>query len=421
MRSQSESAPFRSTELPFRTQHIILAAVQRLLEECCFEFAIKWVPHILAGNQWDCAEAVELHKITAVLIDFYQQLPNGAILPSLSMSLKQILRSADNIRHSAVHRIRQTAPAVEKMIDVACQLAQALQDEQKLHLLQNLHQAILQAILRRNIEKSNLRQAFSQEQEDIKRLRHQLDRREEAALRSMISQDEEDSLSTALILEAAAKRILAPAAAEQKAADPIQITHIGNASEKSCSTTVSKNGDLGSAPILDGGTRLEAGVDASNSRALEDVIGDGDINKDEWDCVMAAVGLSQSHNSIAASPSMLRDTYARATELLGISDTDGNTEGQRGIQNEGGDISKKPSLSSYTSVHTDADAQLCHMARTADNKDIISPSQPVENTCMEMTGELTLDGEVNGCSGRRVACDDLEEMEQLMRCKRRRL
>jgi hypothetical protein len=124
------------------------------------------------------------------------------------MSLKQILRGTDDIRHSAVHRIRQTAQAVEKMIDIACQLAQALQDEQRLRMLQNLHQVIHQTILQRNIEKNNLRQTFNQEREEIKRLRHQLDRREEAALALMISQDEKDSLSTALILEQQRRRFL---------------------------------------------------------------------------------------------------------------------------------------------------------------------------------------------------------------------
>lgn len=67
----------RSTEPPFRTQHIILPSTQYLLEECGFEFAMKLAPQVLARNQWDCAEAVELNKITAALIDVRQQLPDG--------------------------------------------------------------------------------------------------------------------------------------------------------------------------------------------------------------------------------------------------------------------------------------------------------------------------------------------------------
>jgi hypothetical protein len=362
LRSQSESTFLRSTELPFRTQHIILPSAQRILEECCFEFAVKWAPDVLARNQWDCPEAVELNKITAALIDVCQQLPDGAVFPSLSVPLKQILRGTDDIRHSAVHRIRQTAQAVEKMIDVACQLAQALQDEQRLRTLQNLLQAIHQTILQRNIEKNNLCQTFNQEREDIMRLRHQLDRREEAALALMIKQDEKDSLSTALILETIAKKIFASAAAEPESAHQTQSSNVGNASERSFSWTLSKNDDPESALIPKRNTKLDIKGDTPDSRILEDVAGGDDMNEDEWDCVMAAVGLN-----------------------------------------------------------ADANSHCWQMACTVDNQDVTPASRPAENTFMEMGERSTFDGEANGCFGRRATGDDQEEIERLRQSKRRRL
>jgi hypothetical protein len=51
--------PTNPTYLPSRLQHLILTQTQRLLEECCYNFAEKWFPSMLA-NGWDAPEAVEL-------------------------------------------------------------------------------------------------------------------------------------------------------------------------------------------------------------------------------------------------------------------------------------------------------------------------------------------------------------------------
>ncbi|KAH8663700.1 hypothetical protein BGZ60DRAFT_432828 [Tricladium varicosporioides] len=48
------------TYLPFRLQHLVLTQTQRLLEECCYNFAEKWFPSMLEANGWEAPEAVEL-------------------------------------------------------------------------------------------------------------------------------------------------------------------------------------------------------------------------------------------------------------------------------------------------------------------------------------------------------------------------
>ena len=155
---------------------------------------------------------------------------------------------------------------------------------------------------------------------------------------------------------------------------------------------------------------------------MEDVVGDDDINEDEWDCVMAAVGLTQPHSNIAASPPVLRNAHACALDLVGISTAYDNTEGQHSIRDERGGKTEKPNFSCNTSLRADANSHCWHMAFTADNKDIASASRPAENNkCIKMRGKSTFDGEVNGCFGRRAACDDQEEIDRHTQCKRRRL
>ncbi|CZR68383.1 uncharacterized protein PAC_18282 [Phialocephala subalpina] len=54
------SPPLPDSAIPFRLQHRILCQTQRLLEECCYDFAERWLPSMLEANGWDAPEAVEL-------------------------------------------------------------------------------------------------------------------------------------------------------------------------------------------------------------------------------------------------------------------------------------------------------------------------------------------------------------------------
>lgn len=46
--------------LPYKAQHVLLCEVQVLLEECFYDFALKWLPALLEEQQCDCALAIEL-------------------------------------------------------------------------------------------------------------------------------------------------------------------------------------------------------------------------------------------------------------------------------------------------------------------------------------------------------------------------
>ncbi|KAK2624917.1 hypothetical protein QTJ16_005286 [Diplocarpon rosae] len=87
--------------LPYQVQHHILVMIERMLEESCFEFALRWIPDILHAKSWDCAEAVELSTWKSFLPTF---LPSEAIRPRSNHTLEAALGDAVRIRNSAVHR-----------------------------------------------------------------------------------------------------------------------------------------------------------------------------------------------------------------------------------------------------------------------------------------------------------------------------
>ena len=48
--------------IPYKTQYQLLTKTQRLLEECCYDFTVQFMPDLLEQRQWDCSEAIELNK-----------------------------------------------------------------------------------------------------------------------------------------------------------------------------------------------------------------------------------------------------------------------------------------------------------------------------------------------------------------------
>lgn len=75
--------------------------MERILEEACYDFASRWIPHILASKKWTCPEAVELAKWREVLPE---EVPLKSIVPVANYTLEQGLVDAVRLRNSAVHR-----------------------------------------------------------------------------------------------------------------------------------------------------------------------------------------------------------------------------------------------------------------------------------------------------------------------------
>jgi hypothetical protein len=162
------SIPTDPTYLPFKLQHTILTQTQRLLEECCYNFAEKWFPSILETHGWDAPEAVELSKWWMTLRKC--DIPVAAIALSPDQSLSVLFKRANSIRHCAVHRRPQIpVKIVEQMVRDAWLLAQALQDNLRAAQLLKWHKELeglvthlqLRADSQREVAETELRNIHS--------------------------------------------------------------------------------------------------------------------------------------------------------------------------------------------------------------------------------------------------------------------
>ncbi|KAF7502183.1 hypothetical protein GJ744_006763 [Endocarpon pusillum] len=117
--------------LPFRAQHQVLALVQSILEECCFDFGNSWIPELMKENNWEEAESIELTQWINRFSKHADSLPQVATKAPSGKGLKEVLSATSTVRNSAVHRLRTSATEILEMLDDAVAFTEALNDIEK--------------------------------------------------------------------------------------------------------------------------------------------------------------------------------------------------------------------------------------------------------------------------------------------------
>jgi len=122
IQSAPEAALTLPTYLPYQTQHLILNTAQRVLEECCFEFAMSTIPSLLCEMEWDCPVVVDLAQWVKILWKengtLYHHIDPGA------EETKNILTSVSNLRYTAVHRPLKSAVEFAQILQDGWRAAQ---------------------------------------------------------------------------------------------------------------------------------------------------------------------------------------------------------------------------------------------------------------------------------------------------------
>lgn len=183
-----------------------MATVQRILEECCFDFTKKWLPSVVGGGGWDCAESVELTKWTRILAKRSGKLPAHAFAIHGS-ELHDILLSTHRLRHTAVHRLPTTARGISKLIEAAKKCTEALQDSIRALQLDELHKEIDSKIKAMELNKNVLEDAVGHELEKIRRQREELERMEKDLIGNMKKEDLENTSLIGSLLEDSVRKI----------------------------------------------------------------------------------------------------------------------------------------------------------------------------------------------------------------------
>ncbi|KAF4631565.1 hypothetical protein G7Y89_g6566 [Cudoniella acicularis] len=178
--------PTNPTYLPFRLQHLILTQTQRLLEECCYNFAENWFPSLLEANGWEAPEAVELTEWWKTLSKY--NIPTTAIDLSHGQSLAVLFKRVKSIRHCAVHRHPQIpVKKVEEMVQNAWLLSLALRDDSRATQLLHWHKELKSLVAHLQVRTNSQKDAAEAELRDIHKAKVEIEERL-AALESRASQ-----------------------------------------------------------------------------------------------------------------------------------------------------------------------------------------------------------------------------------------
>ncbi|KAF8853500.1 hypothetical protein BDZ45DRAFT_76595 [Acephala macrosclerotiorum] len=158
--------PTNPTYLPSRLQHLVLTQTQRLLEECCYNFAEKWFPSMLEAKGWDASEAVELTKWWKTLSKC--DIPAAATALNHGQSLAVLFKRTESIRHCAVHRCPEIpVKKVEEMVRDAWSLCRALQDDLRAAQLLHWHKELENLVAHLQLAASSQREAAEAELRNI--------------------------------------------------------------------------------------------------------------------------------------------------------------------------------------------------------------------------------------------------------------
>jgi hypothetical protein len=193
---------------PYKAQHFILTTTQRLLEECCFDFTTTWLPSKLQENGWDCPEAVELTKWTKFLTKNYDLLPKESLDLGKDTTIKQVLLSTHNLRHSAVHRLPTSARGINQMVKSAARLAKTLCDPLRTAQLEELNHEVEGRIKDMELNKNFLEDKLDKELQEIRRKREELNVKEKELLSSTLKEDQENKSLIGVLVQESLREIL---------------------------------------------------------------------------------------------------------------------------------------------------------------------------------------------------------------------
>ena len=181
--------------IPYKTQHELLTRTQCLLEACCYSFTAQWMPDLLDQWQWDCPQAIELNNWTFIVAKQMHKLPSHCFgdldTDKNPMSLASVLTSVNELRHTAVHRLRTTAKGILEMIRSATRFAGALGDLSCQQQLDELHGRLDGKIRALELNKNFLESRLEKEMHDLARQREELDKKERNAVSTMRKEDKD--------------------------------------------------------------------------------------------------------------------------------------------------------------------------------------------------------------------------------------
>ncbi|EFR04961.1 hypothetical protein MGYG_07964 [Nannizzia gypsea CBS 118893] len=200
-KAPSDSTPKDFFHAPFQVQHLILTKTQTLLEQACFDFALKWAPELISKEMWDCPEAIELSKWTLALSKVVNKIPIGAFNTADYANIQEIIHSGYELRNIAVHRQRVSLQKLDDMMQNAVRFLRAISDETRELQLSNVHAVMSVFMWSLGSRRQIIAAQFQNELGEIQRLREVLDVKEKEVEDAMRKANAEVNDLTRYMLE----------------------------------------------------------------------------------------------------------------------------------------------------------------------------------------------------------------------------
>lgn len=182
--------------MPYALQHRVLASIQSLLEECCFDFGKRWLPDIITSEGWEVSEQVELTTWTAKLKQHAKRIPADAAFKIPGKSWEEVLFGTHVLRHSAVHRLKTSAYGLVNLIEGAVLLTRMLKDIPRAQRIEEIRDILKSSIEEMERHKKVLQEKLSSQLQSIARQRAELDALEKMAINGMVQSDTDNKFAT---------------------------------------------------------------------------------------------------------------------------------------------------------------------------------------------------------------------------------
>ncbi|QGI62732.1 uncharacterized protein FFB20_09951 [Fusarium fujikuroi] len=170
--------------LPFPTEHLLMEKLQKTLEAACYEYGIRELSSIMQERHWDCPEAAELSQWAELLGN-----KGNLKRQDSDRSLKELLHSIAQIRHTAVHRLRTSSSGLQRFLDDAEDLTRALGDNLYIQTIAKLNLETQSTLTELAQNKQFIQLRLEEAQEEIAKQRAELDQKEQDNLRRMERED----------------------------------------------------------------------------------------------------------------------------------------------------------------------------------------------------------------------------------------
>ncbi|KAF3934039.1 hypothetical protein ABW19_dt0202638 [Dactylella cylindrospora] len=185
--------------LPYPVQHALTTEVQKVLEQACYDFVKAWLPDWISNEQFMHPQNAELPMWARLIKRKLKTLPahayDGALLAE-EASLGRIISHIEDLRHTAVHRLKTQSKGLEQMLGSAVLFARTLKDERRTAYLEKILEKAKEASTELENEKIFMLNRLEKELEEIEQMRRQLRIREQNALAQIL---EDDRMARAVI------------------------------------------------------------------------------------------------------------------------------------------------------------------------------------------------------------------------------